>query len=237
MADAFEFYPCLVDGAPASIYVNLKFEGSTGGHRYTVAIAMRERGEHGIGTAEEAAALDLVEQAIIARAAELEISYVGRVRTRGVWETVLYGPGGHLAALRELAIARAGARRVEGRSEADETWSYYRDLLLPDAERRQWMDDRRMVQILAEQGDRLATPRRVDHRLTFPSEAARQRFVAAAEAAGFTLGGTSETEGAFHVHVHRVDPVELDHIHDVVMVLVDAATEGRYDRWEAGISS
>jgi hypothetical protein len=237
MADAFEFYPCLVDGAPASIYVNLKFEGSTGGHRYTVAIAMRERGEHGIGTAEEAAALDLVEQALIARAAELEISYVGRVRTRGVWETVLYGPGGHLAALRELAIARAGARRVESSSEADETWSYYRDLLLPDAERRQWMDDRRMVQILAEQGDRLATPRRVDHRLTFPSEAARQRFVAAAEAAGFTLGGTSETEGAFHVHVHRVDPVELDHIHDVVMVLVDAATEGRYDRWEAGISS
>ena len=94
MADEFEFYPCQVDGAPASIYVNLKFESSTGGHRFTDGIAMRERGEHGRGIAEEAAALDLVEQALMARAAELSISYVGRVRTRGVWETVLYGPGG-----------------------------------------------------------------------------------------------------------------------------------------------
>jgi hypothetical protein len=48
--DAFEFYPCLVDGAPASIYVNLTFQSSTvpgADTRYTIAIAMREPGEHG----------------------------------------------------------------------------------------------------------------------------------------------------------------------------------------------
>ena len=58
-------------------------------------------------------------------------------------------------------------------------WTYYRELLLPDAERRQWMDDRRMVQILSEQGDRLATPRRVDHRLSFPDTPSRDTFITA----------------------------------------------------------
>ena len=63
--DAYEFYPCLVDGTPASIYVNLRFESSpppAADTRYTIAIAMREPGEYGIGTADKAGALDLVER-------------------------------------------------------------------------------------------------------------------------------------------------------------------------------
>ena len=70
--DAYDFYPCLVDDAPASIYVNLRFEHeqlAAHNTRYTVAIRMRDRGEHGIGTAEEAADMNLVEEAIIECAA------------------------------------------------------------------------------------------------------------------------------------------------------------------------
>ena len=50
--DELEFYPCLVDNAPASIYVNLRFEhAQPADHdtRYTIAMLMRERGEHGTG--------------------------------------------------------------------------------------------------------------------------------------------------------------------------------------------
>ncbi|MBA3461039.1 MAG: DUF695 domain-containing protein [Deltaproteobacteria bacterium] len=241
--DAYEFYPCLVDEAPASIYVNLRFESSpppAADTRYTIAIAMREQGEYGIGNEEEAAALDLVEQAIIARAAAVAVTYVGRVRTRGVWETVLYGPAGHLDELRALATERVGNRRVDARSERDASWRYYHELLVPDAERLQWMDDRRMVEILREQGDRLASPRRVDHQLAFPTEHARDAFAATATTAGFTLDGTDDTgdtELPHRVRVHRADPIELDHIHEVVMTLVDAAVAngGRYHRWVAGI--
>ena len=243
-SDEFDFYPCLVDAAPASIYVNLYFEHA--GHapgddtRYTIAIGMRERGEHGIGTAAEAASLNLVEEAVIARAGELAVTYVGRVRTRGSWEIVLYGPAGHLEGLRTKAVEHAGDRQLVARQTGDATWAYYRELLVPDAERRQWMDDRRMVQILSEQGDRRITPRRVDHRIALPTVAAREAFVAAATAAAFTPDGTETLADAdlpHRVRVHRVDPIELDHIHEVVMILVDAATPlgGRYDRWEAGI--
>lgn len=236
--DALDFYPCLVDGAPASIYVNLRFEHAPPADhdtRYTVAIAMRERGEHGIGTAEEAAALNLVEEALMARAHALGVTYVGRLRTRGIWEVTFYGPRGHLAPLRTLATERAGDRRVAAIMNPEADWTYYRELLLPDLERRQWMDDRRLVQILSEQGDRLATPRRVDHHLSFASADARDKFVIAARTAGFTV----EDPDALALRVHREDPIELEHIHDVVMILVDAATPlgGRYERWAAGITS
>lgn len=242
--DEFDFYPCLVDDAPASIYVNLRHEHEAldgADTRYTLAIRMREPDTHGIGTAGEAAALNLVEEAAIARARELGITYVGRVRTRGIWETVLYGPAGHVTVLETLVRERAGDRRIEVRSAADPTWSYYRDLLLPDDERRQWMDDRRLVQILREQGDVLVTPRRVDHWAYFASATDRDAFVAAATAAGFALEEASHEADAgeqpYGAWVHRTDPIELDHIHDVVMTLVDAARahRGRYDGWESGI--
>ncbi len=103
------------------------------------------------------------------------------------------------------------------------------------------MDDRRMVEILGEQGDRLVTPRRVDHRLSFPTVAARDGFVAAAAALGFTLESIEDVEGELphHARVHRVDSIELEHIHEVVMALADAASGqgGRYERWEAGITT
>jgi len=236
--DDLDFYPCMVDGEPASIYVNLRFENAppaTHDTRYTIAILMRERGEHGIGTEDEAIALNLIEEALMARAHALGVTYVGRLRTRGVWEVTFYGPRGHLSALRTLAVERADDRRVAAIMNPEPAWTYYRELLLPDAERRQWMDDRRIVQILREHGDRLSTPRRVDHHLTFPTTATRDTFVVAVRAAGFLV---DDSDG-LGLRVHRVDPIELDHIHDVVMTLVDAATQvgGRYERWVAGIES
>ena len=241
--DAFELYPCLVDDAPASIYVNLIFEdGAPDANRdtrYTIAIGLREHGEHGIGTAEEGEAVNEVEEAVIADASQHAITYVGRIRTRGIWEIVLYGPPGHAETLRARATERAAGRRLEVRAVHDASWTYYREILLPDAERRQWIDNRRMVQILGEQGDRLATPRRVDHRLVFPTDAARAAFVSAVEPRGFALDHHAGTDGRIHAHVHRVDAIELDHIHDVVMSLVDIAVAhgGSYERWQAGITS
>lgn len=236
-SDDYDFYPCLVDGAPASIYVNMRYEGAppaTHDTRYTVAILMAEPGEHGIGTAAEAETINVLEEALMARAFALGLTYVGRLRSAGVWEVTFYGPRGHLAPLRALATEKAGERRVAAIMNPEPAWTYYRELLLPDAERRQWMDDRRMVRILGEQGDRLSTPRRVDHRVVVPDEAARDAFSAEVRAAGFTVDHEELV-----VRAHRVDAVELDHIHDVVMLVVDAVTRvgGRYERWEAGIES
>jgi Regulator of ribonuclease activity B/Family of unknown function (DUF695) len=243
--DALEFYPCLVDHAPASIYVNLRYatvdaRPATADTRYTVTITLRDAGAHGIGTAAEAEAVNAYEEALIARGRDVGLVYAGRVRTRGTWEITFYGPTGQISTLSRETLTD---HRLDAEFERDADWRYYRDLLLPDDERRQWMDDRRLVEILREQGDVLVSPRRVDHRASFTTQAACEAYIAAAAAEGFTLAEASQdtsgdAERPFAAVVHRDDTIELDHIHDVVMILVDAATaqSGRYDGWTAAIT-
>jgi hypothetical protein len=234
--DAFDFYPCMVDQAPASIYVNLRFEHDPtpagADTRCTLAIALRAPGELGIGTAEETEAIDAFEERVLAAAAERGLVFAGRLRHRGVWELTFYGPAGARTALDRFHDV--DGRRVTTTSEPDPTWSYYRELLLPDAERQQWMDDRRLVQILREQGDSLVAPRRIDHRVRFTTEAARDAFVADVARQGFQHEPDAEPGVA---RVWRVDPIELDHVHEVVMLLVDAAQAGGgvYAGWTASI--
>ncbi len=242
--DAYEFYPCLVDRAPASIYVNLRYESerpTEAATRYWAEITMLDPGPHAIGTAAEADVLDALELAAIKRLGARGLIYVGRVRNRGTWEMTFYGPASHHEAIDEVARDAAPARRTETGSQLDPDWSYYRELLLPDDERRQWMDDRRLVDVFREQGDRLVTPRRVDHWAQLASAAARDAFITTATQRGFTVAATSEDDGdrPFGVQVSRIDPIELDHIHDVVMILVDAAVQhgGEYDGWETSIET
>jgi hypothetical protein len=208
--DAYEFYPCMVDGEPASIYVNLRYEhGAEPGADtvYWLDVRMADGGPYGIGTADEGEELNAFEEAAIASVGAVGLVYVGRLRTRGVWETTFYGPAGHVDAVRAAAHELVG-HTVEVRSERDADWSYYRELLLPDAERRQWMDDRRLVQILREQGDALTPPRRVDHWAYFSDPGARDAFIEVVRRSGF------EAE------------------------LEDSDSEehgGRYDRWSTSI--
>lgn len=234
MTDAFEVYPCLVDGAPASIFVNIRYEDEaerTGDTVYWLAVKMRDPGPHGVAVAEEAEVLNAFEEAAIASVAAEGLVYAGRIRSGGIWEITFYGPAGHLDALNNAAHELAD-HEVQVRSRADADWSYYRELLLPDAERRQWIADRRLVQVLQEQGDRLSPPRRVDHWAVLPTPEARAAFVAAVRPHGFEVASDGD-----EVQVWRVDPIELDHIHDVVMLLVDAAQAagGQYDGWETSI--
>src|SRR6476620_11710339 len=77
--DALEFYPCLVDGAPASIYVNLRYQTEAAPDadtRYTVAVPIRDAGPHGIGTAEEGEVLNAWEEALIEQLRESGLVYV-----------------------------------------------------------------------------------------------------------------------------------------------------------------
>lgn len=121
----------------------------------------------------------------------------------------------------------------------DPDWGYYREFLLPDEERRRWMEDRRIVDVLREHGDALMTPRPVEHWIFFKTPGAREAFIASARSLGFAVESTSEGEGEtpFGLQVTREDAVELGHIHDVVMQLVELAVAhgGDYDGWETPV--
>jgi hypothetical protein len=243
-ADEWDFYPCRIDDYAASIVLNLRYDGSEpppgATTLYRVRLPMREPGDHGVGTAAEAAAMNMFEELVAQRASDGELIYVGRIRSRADWELVFYGPADRSAALqavRDVFVDRLTYLDVR----TDPDWGYYRELLLPDAERRRWMHDRRLVDVLAREGDSLAMPRRVDHWAHFADAAARDRFVTAAVQAGFTLQRAAEVKDKplpFGAQVYRVDAVELEHIHDVVIQLVElaAADGGEYDGWETAVT-
>jgi hypothetical protein len=244
--DDWDVYPCLVDDNPASIFLNLRYEREAPlagvGTLYWIHIALQDAGEHGMGTADEAGELYPLEEAVVDGAEPAGFVFVGRLRNAGYWQMTFYGPAEREDVLRDLARPAADTGRdVEVGSTADPEWGYYADFLLPDPERRQWIQNRRLVDYLEEQGDPLSTPRRVDHWAYFETAEMRDAFLADAAGEGFVADGGQEDGDAppFAAHVFRTDSVDLDTIHDVVMYLVGVA-EGRggdYDGWETSVES
>jgi regulator of RNase E activity RraB len=248
VGDEWEFYPCRVGDAPASISLNLWFEKnapmSGTDTLYWLRIQMLDKADHGMGTSAEAAILNPIEDQVTQRAQAIGFFYVGRLRNDGAWQLAFYGPANRLDAVQNLSKSIDGlnGREVETGSKPDPDWDYYREFLLPDAERRQWMQDRRVVEVLEEKGDVLRLPRRVDHWAYFPTADSRNAFVGDVAREGFVVEQTIDDANGnvkFNARVHRVDPVELEHIHDVVMLLVGLAEkhDGDYDGWETSLET
>src|SRR5262249_5394663 len=129
-----------------------------------------------------------------------------------------------------------GGRAVEIGSTDDPAWSYYHGFLFPDSERQQWMNDRRLVELLQEQGDDLTTARQVDHMAYFPTASRRDAFVRDTRDLGFeVLSASSDHAGElpYAANIARDENVTVDGIHDVVMILVQLAGryDGDYDGW------
>lgn len=244
--DEWDFYPCRVDDAPASIFLNLRYERSTPSSiatLYWVRVYMLQPGEHRMGTAAEAEALHPAEDQLVERLVDLGFIYVGRLRNHGCWQLTFYGPRDKNAELGTAAAEmKLGGRDFDVGSKPDDGWSYYRDFLFPSSERRQWMRDRRLVQVLEEHGDTLVAPRRVDHWAYFSTADARKRFIVEATRDGFAQAATNEDSAStrpFGVQIFRTDSVALEHIHDVVMKLCDTTKQhdGEYDGWETSVET
>jgi hypothetical protein len=242
--DEWDFYPCRVDDRPASIFLNLRYERDEKARQKStlawVTIEMLDPDEHGMGSAAEANALYPVEDAIVEAASARGLVHVGRLRNADAWQLTFYGPSGGLDALAELVEqADLGGRSVEVAGQDDPEWRYYDEFLLPDAERRQWIHDRRLVETLEEHGDDLS-PRPVNHWAYFPTADSRDAFVADARGLGFALenaSGDGDPPLPFGANIVRKDSVEVEDVHEVVMTLFELASRhsGDYDGWETPV--
>ncbi len=236
----WDFYYCRVDDAPASIFLNFKLqrERPVADTLYYAGLQMLDPADHGMGGPEDAEALWALEDTITAQAKEAGLTYVGRLRNHGDWQLTFYGPSGKEERLEEIIVEAlaSGERGYRVGSKEDADWNYYEDFMLPDAERWQWIMDRRVVQQLESRGDPLDVPREVDHFIAFPDADKRDVYARAAEALGFRPSPANPDQAAelpFGISLHRDDAVNLNHIHEVVMTLSDLADEhgGDYDGW------
>ena len=240
--EEWDFYYCRVDDAPASILLNFEYKDDHPADRdtlYYVGLEILEPGDHGLGINPDVDKLNAVEDAITSAAAAAGFTYVGRLRNQGDWQLTFYAAAGKEPELEGLVTAALDDRGYRIGEKEDAEWGYYHEFLMPDAERWQWIMDRRVVAQLAEHGDRLEVPRPVDHFIGFEDAKSRDAFMAAARERGFTAEEGGSDGDTFPVQLIRIDPVELDHIHDVVMELIELADEhgGDYDGWGAPIAT
>jgi len=229
-ANEWDFYPCRVEDAPASILINLRFAQEDprdeNDHVHHALLVMKEAGPQGIGTQAEMERLSPIEDAVFDRAEQAGAQPVGRVRSQGIWRLSVYGPETLPWAswLRELA-----GPDVEVQSDPDPEFNYVNDFLLPDGERYQWIMDRRACDQLRKQGDEPSLVRPVTHFIDYEDEASGV-LIEAVKALGFTVNdlGTS-------LECTKLHDTQLDTVHEVVMALAELADQhdAVYDGWGA----
>jgi regulator of RNase E activity RraB len=117
-------------------------------------------------------------------------------------------------------------------------WDHYLGTLYPSDTNLQRMQNRRLLEGLAAEGDVHELPRKVDHWLYFADEEGRMACRDTLTAIGFELEEetVAEDEGSqlpFALVVSRVDSVDKQSINGVTLELVRLAGEcrGDYDGW------
>jgi uncharacterized protein (TIGR01619 family) len=241
--EAWDFHFAQVDDAAASIFVDLSLEHAPkppgADTLYWIDMEMLDPDAHGMGTEAEAAVLNPLSDQIETALSDVGCRMVGRLRNNSNWQLTFYGPGDREALVQAAvsSVHMPGGRRREIGAKPDPEWSYYAEFLLPSAERRRWTADAELVDALMSRGDQLATPRQVDHWLYFDDSTNAALFSAAAAKHGFQPSPdrpqANDHISTVAVGVSRVDAVELERIHEVVMQLSDLAERhgGRYDGW------
>lgn len=231
--DEWDFYPCDVENAPASILINLRFmyedPREENDHVHHAILRMQDPGPQGMGTQTEMERLSPIEDAIFDRAEQAGAEPVGRFRSQGLWRLSAYGPQSLPWAewIRELA-----GPEVEVHSERDPEFNYVNDFLLPDAERHQWIMDRRVCDQLLAHGDEPALVRPVNHFIDYEGEPPAA-LLAALKGLGFEVNDLGDSLECTKLHDTQLEPV-----HALVMDLIELADQhdAGYDGWGAPIT-
>jgi uncharacterized protein (TIGR01619 family) len=119
----------------------------------------------------------------------------------------------------------------------DDKWEAYVDFLYPNEETQEYMSNEKVLMKLSEAGDKLTTPRVVDHWLYFKSEKKMEKFIQFATDEKFKIEEkkhVKELDLPYQLHISRVDKIEMEYIQPITMLLRKKAQEleGKYDGWE-----
>jgi Family of unknown function (DUF695)/Regulator of ribonuclease activity B len=241
MIQQHTFFMCDLDGALASIFVDLSLlERAPDPGRPALLglrIALRAPHPNGLSTDAEFDALRAIEDAWTRSIAALDALVAGRSTSAGHRELYAYAPSGdgYVEATAGL-VQRFPDYDLRSVVMPDPDWRQYRGVLCPDESGVQQIQNREMVMALEQSGDSLTTPRPVTHYAYFPGAISRDAYIQRAAHLGFILAedGRSSTDGAtmpFGAELERTHAVDFDSLTSMTGLLRDLATSlrGEYD--------
>jgi regulator of RNase E activity RraB len=246
MSDQWEFFYCAIEGAPASVFVDVGICDSVPDesrpHRVIVTTFLQDPTDQGMTTDAEAEQLWKLEESLVRELRDAAGAvFVGRITTGGARSFYFYVANPvPVSDKTDDAFDQVPGYDHLVDIDADTEWSDYFETLYPAPVDWQQIFDRQLVEQLIEAGDPLTPAREVAHYLYFNSTEGRETFVEVVTALGFVVSDRSEQSEEDHPHALRItrdDPVVMDHIHNVTRDLLShAAPEGGiYDGWECEV--
>lgn len=243
----WNFYFCRVDGAVASIYLNLDF-GSLAplADKPTMAyvrVYLNNPRQDGLSSDADFDELSSLEDSLVSVLSErLDATFVGRNTSGGCRDFFFYTKSEDGWSEAVDSVSNIKRFEIETGTRSDAEWSTYFNFLYPSARDRQRMQNRDTCDVFESNGDELNSEREIDHWIYFSSAEARDRFIEEAEKRSFLIrgkGGPDENQSSYWTQIFRIDVLSRDNIDNVCLELFDLAQSvgGDYDGWEAPVHS
>lgn len=216
----WDFYMLGVDDQPASTFVDLALAAiapiTNAPIMAYVSVLMRASRPDGLSSQEEFDDLVAVERSLEAAIqAQAHTVYAGRCTTAGSRDFYFYvaDPDAFDTGVAEAMVQHPDYRFNTGHR-PDAAWSVYREFLYPGARDMQRIQNRRVLAVLEEHGDRLDVPRWIDHRAYMPTPEAAEALQIHLVKLGYSIETHSDDNGeAMTLDFKRIDrPREIEQV-------------------------
>jgi uncharacterized protein (TIGR01619 family) len=123
----------------------------------------------------------------------------------------------------------------------DKEWDGYLNFLFPLPEQYQRIQNRKVVDNLVKNGDKLEAKREVMHWIYFTNENDRENFIKKIGAENFKVEEKNKInenkEFPYNLRISRIDKVDYENIDEYTIYLWKLASEnnGEYDGWETSV--
>jgi hypothetical protein len=247
LSDDWDFYFARINDAPASIFIDLGVRADVPLEKRPwllwVMVQLKAPKADGLASNEEAAKLNAIGEALGASVgATCGAQLVARVTGAGRREFYFYAtePG-------ELQSAAGSAMKpfdypFEFGSTYQPGWDQYLSLFPSDTNLER-MQNRRLLEVLAREGDVHEVPRKVEHWMYFANAATRDACRDTLTSIEFTVEDESRSEEEddelpYQLVVSRVDSVDSHTINGITIELARLAREhaGMYDGWDCSVT-
>lgn len=240
MSEEWDFYPCLVDGEPASIFLDMGIASSAPIFGFDsgayLRVWMNRPRPDGLSSQEEYDTLVAIEEALEAEIGRSGTTmYVGRNTSGGCRDFFFYTSNeAAFRASASAAISRFADYRSEIGVRLDEKWRAYFDFLYPNSDQKQRMANRGVIEALGRHGDDCRTPRQIDHLIIVGDREQADALARTVSGHGFQLkpgSPSKQSDTEWLIEFDKVEaPVEID---ETTIMLSRLAREhsGEYDGW------